>query len=46
MPIAVDPFSIFVGKLDPEKTTESELRKRFGEHGTISECNLVNKPGE
>ncbi|TGZ80452.1 hypothetical protein EX30DRAFT_364396 [Ascodesmis nigricans] len=39
----VDRQSVFVGKLNPSKTTETLLRKRFERHGPVSEVHLFSK---
>ncbi|RPA90237.1 hypothetical protein L873DRAFT_1795601 [Choiromyces venosus 120613-1] len=42
LPIEIDPFSIYIGRLSPQ-TTDRELRSRFSAHGRIVDCNIRKK---
>jgi hypothetical protein len=44
--VEIDALSIFIGKLNPNLISGSELLQRFGKYGEIQECNIFNKPGK
>jgi RNA recognition motif. (a.k.a. RRM, RBD, or RNP domain) len=36
----IDPISIFVGNLDPDRVTDEDIVAFFGKHGRIHDINL------
>lgn len=42
----IDPYSVFVGQLNPDIVTKEAVLERFGKYGDVLDCNLVVKPGK
>ena len=42
----IDPYSVFVGQLHPDKITKEALLEKFGKYGNIVDCNLMIKPAK